>query len=78
MHHVPTLPANTLVVVRYGTKGEQIAQLLAVPTRSDIRLVRKWLKNSRRWTNAVRIAAPLVLRQATAADVKRFNPGEGF
>lgn len=67
-------PANTLVVVRYGSNGEQIAQLLRIGSRPGWLKVRKWRRNGRTWTGAASIEQRDFLRVATDADVKRFKP----
>lgn len=62
---------NVFYVLRWGTRGEQLGYVTRSP-RGAWR-VEKWRKNSRRWTRPVALAQALVLRQATAADLRRFG-----
>lgn len=67
-----TYTLGTYVVVRYGSKGEQLALYTGFTPRYY--KVRKWLKNGRRWTASATISSSQILRNATDADVRRFNP----
>lgn len=64
--------APTFVVVRYGSKGEQLAFHMG-HTPARMAKVRKFRKNSRSWTNIVPISPVLVLRPATDKDMKKFG-----
>lgn len=59
-----------LYLCRYGfNSGQQVC--LFVGHQGDGYLVRKWRKNSGRWTAAVGIAKRDILRAATRDDCKR-------
>lgn len=61
---------NKLYRCRYGFNGaEQVCLLVGYTV--DGYTVRKWLTNSRRWTNAVSIRATDLLGRATQHDCRR-------
>lgn len=51
------------ITVRYGTDGKQVAEVIGLVGRagSDRIKVRKYLRNSRRWTGPVRIHASEII-----------------
>ena len=64
---------GSLIVVKFGNRGGQLAEVLGDP-RADGRIpVRKWRRTSRRWTLRVFVRAGEVLyvTRAPAADTLR-------
>jgi hypothetical protein len=74
------LEASTLpryAIVRHGQDGEQLAILERAAGIAGEYFGRKFLRDSGRWTRTQRhFAAPAVLRDATAADLRMYGATE--
>lgn len=63
-----SLWTGDLISVRYGETGTQVAVVVSVDISKSRVQVRKWLDNSRRYTNPVWVAFPLVVEAADHSD----------